>query len=129
MSKQLSGPRRLEMVTDKKETKKMEKMENNNSKPDTLQVDPIKVAEATIAFMNVDNANLNLVNKRLIAENKILEIMGLVGVSPNEYRYNPQTGSLEKVKEPVKEVVKETISEPTPATSQSATANTPTLTA
>ena len=106
------------MVTDKKETKKMEKTENNNSnsKPDTIQVDPMKVAEATIAFMNVDNANLNLVNKRLIAENKILEIMGLVGVSPNEYRYNPQTGSLEKVKEPVKETVSEPVAttDPTP---------------
>ena len=114
MSKQLSGPRRLEMVTDKKETKKMEKMENNNSKPDTIQVDPMKVAEATIAFMNVDNANLNLVNKRLIAENKILEIMGLVGVSPKEYAYNPQTGLLEKVKEPVKEPVAEPTPDPTP---------------
>ena len=112
MSKQLSGPRRLEMVTDKKETKKMEKMENNNSKPDTIQVDPMKVAEATIAFMNVDNANLNLVNKRLIAENKILEIMGLVGVSPKEYAYNPQTGLLEKFVPPAP--VAEPVAEPTP---------------
>ena len=92
----------------------MEKMENNNSKPDTIQVDPMKVAEATIAFMNVDNANLNLVNKRLIAENKILEIMGLAGVSPQEYGYNPQTGLLEKVKEPVKESVATPDQTPTP---------------
>ena len=80
----------------------MEKMENNNSKPDTIQVDPIKVAEATIAFMYVENANLVLANKRLAAENKVLEIIGLAGVSPQEYGYNPQTGLLEKVKEPVK---------------------------
>ena len=92
----------------------MEKMENNNSKPDTIQVDPMKVAEATIAFMNVDNANLNLVNKRLIAENKILEIMGLAGVSPQEYGYNPQTGLLEKVKEPVKEPVAVPVPDSTP---------------
>lgn len=89
----------------------MEKMENNNSKPDTIQVDPMKVAEATIAFMNVDNANLNLVNKKLMVENKILEIIGLAGVSPKEYGYNPNTGVLERQKqkepvvpEPVKQV-------------------------
>ena len=111
MSKQLSGPRRLEMITAKKETKKME---NNNNKPDTIQVDPMKVAEATIAFMHVDNANLVLANKKLAAENKILEIMGLVGVSPKEYAYNPQTGLLEKVKEPVKEPVKESVATPDP---------------
>ena len=83
----------------------MEKMENNNNKPDTIQVDPIKIAEATIAFMHVENANLVLANKRLAAENKVLEIIGLAGVSPQEYGYNPQTGLLEKVKEPVKEPV------------------------
>ena len=92
----------------------MEKMENNNSKPDTIQVDPMKVAEATIAFMHVDNANLVLANKKLAAENKILEIMGLTGVSPKEYGYNPQTGMLEKIKEPVKEPVATPDPTPTP---------------
>ena len=90
----------------------MEKMENNNSKPDTIQVDPIKVAEATIAFMYVENANLALANKRLAAENKVLEIIGLAGVSPQEYGYNPQTGLLEKVKE----LVKEPVAAPAPIT-------------
>lgn len=85
----------------------MEKMENNNSKPDTIQVDPIKIAEATILFLKEENAKLTLANTRLAVDNKILEIMGLVGVSPKEYRYNPQTGTLDRVKEPVKEPVQD----------------------
>ena len=89
-------------------------MENNNNKPDTIQVDPIKVAEATIAFMYVENANLVLANKRLAAENKVLEIIGLAGVSPKDYGYNPQTGMLEKIKEPVKEPVAVPVPDSTP---------------
>lgn len=127
-------------VVDNKETMKVENKNtdtnigNTTGKPDTIQVDPIMVAEATIAFMNVDNANLNLVNKKLMAENKILEIMGLAGVSPREYGYNPNTGVLERQKqkepvvpEPVKPVepvpapIAAPVAAPAPATA--ATAN------
>ncbi len=83
---------------------KTETVDNTNTsalvdgKPDTIQVDPMNVAQATIAFMHVQNAELNLSNKKLLAENKILEIMALVGVSPKEYGYNPNTGELTKQK-------------------------------
>lgn len=76
---------------------------SGGNEADTIQVDPIKIAEATIAFMHVDNANLNLANKKLAAENKILEIMGLARVSPLEYGYNPNTGMLERQKQKQKQ--------------------------
>lgn len=108
---------------------KTETVDNTNTsalvdgKPDTIQVDPMNVAQATIAFMHVQNAELNLANKKLLAENKILEIMALVGVSPKEYGYNPSTGELTKQKQTVPVIAQEPVS---PVVNKPAVAESPT---